>query len=166
MALFHGGNDKVLLCLLPLHRDSLTEFREVFDGMRLAQPRREFFSQRRHRHGAVRELLLVGIGSHRMPAVAEQVPVEQQAEAIVRVPTAVGRVGPFGARAGLEDQRVVRIARLEDNLHRVGLAHPAGNDAQAALERPRGGVLQPCLFGRQLFAPAAPAVAAGNDEVL
>ena len=61
-------------------------------------------------------------GPHGMDTIAEQVPVEQQAKAIVTVPAAVGRVRPLGAGARLKGQGVVRPARLEHDLDRVGLA--------------------------------------------
>ena len=75
-----------------------------------------------------------------MVAIPQQIPVEQQAEAVVAVPANRGRVRPL---------RPIRCRQLYDfsrllldlNRDRFPLTHPTRNHAQPALKGRRPGIL-------------------------
>ena len=72
-----------------------------------------------------------------MLALAQQIPVEQQPKAVVRVPTHAGRVPALGAIGRHLRREVPNL-----NLYEVGVTHPAREDAHATLKGARPRILQ------------------------
>ena len=71
--------------------------------------------------------------------VTQQIPVEQQAKAVIAVAADAGRVDTVGPIAGHKSQRRVSI---DLDLDLRGVTHPAGEQADPALERAREWILQ------------------------
>ena len=97
-----GRQDEVLVGLLPDQAHVLAGTRKVRHDRLAADAAHELLIQGGHGKGCPPELDAVGQGADGVDAVAEQVPVEQQAEAVVGVAAAADGVGPVGAVGGFQ----------------------------------------------------------------
>ena len=127
----HPGNHKVLQGLLPLDRDALTCLGEVRHFRCSPGVLDDLFAQGRDQHRCPPKLDPIGQGPYRVRAVAQQVPVDQQAKAGGTVATANLGVRPARPGRGLGPIHLAVGGRQLD-LDQLGLTHPARNYAEAA----------------------------------
>ena len=85
-----------------------------------------------------------------MDAVAQEIPVVQQAKAVIRIATHALGVSPVGAISGLHQRLVVKL-----DLNPSGLTHPARDDPETALKGTRLGILQDSGWTPARAAPLA-----------
>ena len=130
------GNHKVLLGLLPAQGDRLARRGKAFPHTPARRLPDKLLAQRGHRHRGPAQFHAIDHGDDRMLPVPHQIPVEQQAKAVIHVPTPLGGVGPTRA--------IRRVQRQLVNLdhHLLGVTHPARDDANATLEGRGTGILQ------------------------
>ena len=75
-----------------------------------------------------------------MNTLAQEIPVVQQAKAVIRIATRASGVSPIGAIGSLNGRSVVK-----DNLNPSGLTHPARDNPETALKGAGLGILQRSL---------------------
>ena len=94
----------------------------------------ELDAERCHAQGGRAELQPIGQDPHGMLAVAKQVPVHPQDEAVIPVATGLKAVLPVGAVGNAQDGLAVNF-----QLNLLGLTHPARDEPDTATEglRPR-----------------------------
>ena len=131
---------------------------------------RKFFTKGRDCDRSSTELHSVSPGADRMLAVAEPIPVEEQAKAVVGVPAeGLPLRGILSVRAGGLIAGSPGLFRggagIKDNVNLLGLTHPAGNHSYTALKRARLRVPKPHTRWRNDRPTATPDVPL-NHEVL